>query len=34
LTGQIDGQPGMLGISSRQAIEAWTRLKLRPASGG
>jgi len=34
LTGQIDGQPNMLGISSRQVIEAWTRLKLRPASGG
>jgi ADP-heptose:LPS heptosyltransferase len=34
LTGEIDGQPSMLGISSRQVIDAWTRLALRPSSGG
>jgi ADP-heptose:LPS heptosyltransferase len=34
LTGEIDGQPNMLGINSRQVIEAWTRLKLRSSSGG
>ena len=34
LTGEVDGQPSMLGITSGQVIDAWTRLKLRPASGG
>jgi ADP-heptose:LPS heptosyltransferase len=34
LTGDVEGQPSMLGISSGQVIEAWTRLKLRAASGG
>jgi ADP-heptose:LPS heptosyltransferase len=34
LTGEVEGQPSMLGISSGQVIEAWTRLKLRAASGG
>lgn len=29
LTGQIDGQPSMLGISSCQVIDAWSGLKLR-----
>jgi ADP-heptose:LPS heptosyltransferase len=34
LTGEVEGQPSMLGISSGQVIDAWTRLKLRAASGG
>jgi heptosyltransferase-2/heptosyltransferase-3 len=34
LTGEVDGQPSMLGISSGQVIDAWTGLKLRSASGG
>jgi ADP-heptose:LPS heptosyltransferase len=34
LRGELDGQPSMLGISSRQVIDAWTRLNLRAASGG
>jgi len=29
LTGEIDAQPTMLGISSRAVMEAWSRLKLR-----
>jgi hypothetical protein len=29
LTGQIAGQPDMLGIESRSVIEAWSSLKLR-----
>jgi ADP-heptose:LPS heptosyltransferase len=34
LTGEVEGQPSMLGISSGQVIDAWTRLRLRAASGG
>jgi ADP-heptose:LPS heptosyltransferase len=29
LTGEVDGQRAMLGISSRDVMEAWSRLKLR-----
>ena len=31
LTGQIDGQPDMLGIEARDAIAAWSALRLRGA---
>jgi heptosyltransferase-2/heptosyltransferase-3 len=31
LTGQIDGQPSMLGIDARNVIAAWSGLKLRRA---
>jgi ADP-heptose:LPS heptosyltransferase len=34
LTGEIDGQPNMLGISARRVIDACSRLKLRSASRG
>lgn len=34
LTGELEGQPSMLGISPRQVIDAWLRLKLRRGSGG
>ena len=33
LTGELDGQPSMLGISPRQVMDAWLRLKLRSGSG-
>jgi len=29
LTGRIDGEPGMLGISATEVIEAWSALRLR-----
>lgn len=29
LTGQVDGEPSMLGIDARSVIAAWSRLKLR-----
>jgi ADP-heptose:LPS heptosyltransferase len=32
LTGEVDGQPNMLGIEARSVIEAWSRLKLRNAA--
>jgi ADP-heptose:LPS heptosyltransferase len=31
LTGQIDGEPNMLGIDARSVIAAWSTLKLRSA---
>jgi heptosyltransferase-2/heptosyltransferase-3 len=31
LTGQIDGEPNMLGIETRSVIAAWSTLKLRSA---
>jgi len=34
LTGEVEGQASMLGISSGQVIDAWRRLKLRTASDG
>jgi ADP-heptose:LPS heptosyltransferase len=34
LTGEVDGQPSMLGISPEQVMQAWSRLKLRGGSGG
>jgi heptosyltransferase-2/heptosyltransferase-3 len=34
LTGEIEGQPSMLGISPREVIAAWGRLKLRGQSNG
>jgi ADP-heptose:LPS heptosyltransferase len=34
LTGEIDGQPNMLGISARRVIDACLHLKLRSASSG
>jgi ADP-heptose:LPS heptosyltransferase len=34
LTGEIEGQPSILGISADAVIGAWSRLKLRTASGG
>ena len=33
LTGELAGQPSMLGISPRQVMDAWLRLRLRRGSG-
>jgi ADP-heptose:LPS heptosyltransferase len=34
LTGELDGHASMLGISPRQVMDAWSRLRLRSRSGG
>jgi ADP-heptose:LPS heptosyltransferase len=34
LTGEVEGQPSMLGIGADAVIAAWSRLKLRAVSGG
>jgi ADP-heptose:LPS heptosyltransferase len=32
LTGQIEGQPDMMGIATRSVLDAWSDLKLRPVA--